>query len=231
MKPAAFALACLVLVGCTPRLVRESVERVSLPEGLEIHWAGPPRQTSGPLFLHLRCIGDGPVVLLRLARTDGVEPQGETPDSSQGKGFVRRPEPGEFRYDGDNDRLLAEKGGGTPFSVAEAFLWYDLVLYPAAEATSIELGRAEPGSTVHVLVEYIPVSYQRLARAGYVAPDDEQAEGGASESAEVGAAVVRFGRLSEREHRRRRPRELFLRTDFLPPAITVPLEIPWGPPP
>ena len=224
MRRKVLLLVCLGLAGCAPRLVWEPVERVALPKGLEIRWAGARAQAPGPLILQVRCVGEGPTALLRLLRADeGEEVVGEE--------FVRRPQPGQFRYDADSDCLVAEQDGGTPFSLAHAFRWYDLVLHPGGEVVTIDLGLVEPGSTVRVLVEYVPLSYRRLARAAYVAPEGAQTTESASEETELGVSAVRFGRLSEEELRRRRPRRLFLRSGFLPAAIKVPLEIPWGPPP
>jgi len=224
MRRQALLLVWLGLVGCAPALVREPVERVSLPRGLEVRWAGARAQGKGPLALQVRCVGEGPVALLRVLRADeGAEVVGDE--------FVRGPEPGQFRYDADGDCLVAEQAGGTPFSLADAFRWYDLVLHPGGREVTIALGQVEPGSTVRVLVEYVPLSYQRLARAAYVAPEETPATGGGPGEGESGTAEVRFGRLSQEEHRRRRPRQLFLRTGFLPAAVKVPLEIPWGSPP
>jgi len=144
--------------------------------------------------------------------------------------FVRQPEPGRFRYDGDRDCVVAEPAGGSPFSLSPAFRWYDVVLHPGGAEAVLQLGRAEPGSTVQVFVEYLPLSYRRLARAGYVAPADLGAAEAPAEGPEEGELAVRFDRLSEAELRRRRPSRLFLRSEFLPPLMKGRLEIPPGEP-
>ena len=232
MRRSALFIVCLGLMGCAPGPVRESVGRVTLPKGLEITWPAQPGQAQGragaPVVLRMKAVGRGPVVVCSI-RTH-VSGLLRTDDGSEsgGKVFVRPPQPGRFRYDGDRDCVVAEPAGGSPFSLSPAFRWYDVVLHPGGAEAVLQLGRAEPGSTVQVFVEYLPFSYRRLARAGYVAPADLGAAEAPAEGPEEGELAVRFDRLSEAELRRRRPSRLFLRSEFLPPLMEGRLEIPPG---
>lgn len=217
MRPWGLILLGLGLVGCAGGVLWEPVERVVLPGGLEVSWSGPEggaeeEEVASPLVLRFRAVGEGPVVLWRVLRPGGPA-----------RLLVRSPEPGRFRYDAASDRILTGAEGDSPFSLAPAFRWYDLVLHPGGPAETVELGSAEPGSTVTVLLEYVPLSYRRLARAGYVAAGGEAA-------AEPSGSALRFARRSEAALRRAPPRQLFLRSAYLPPAMKVPLEIPWGAP-
>ncbi len=246
MRRSALFIVCLGLMGCAPGPVRESVGRVTLPKGLEITWPAEAGQAEGragaPVVLRMKAVGRGPVVVCFIrtrlraealrrakARTGGLL-RTDDGSESRGKVFVRQPEPGRFRYDGDRDCVVAEPAGGSPFSLSPAFRWYDVVLHPGGAEAVLELGRAEPGSTVQVFVEYLPLSYRRLARAGYVAPADLGAAEAPAEGPEEGELAVRFDRLSEAELRRRRPSRLFLRSEFLPPLMKGQLEIPPGEP-
>ena len=223
---------CLGLVGCAGGAVREPVQRVTLSGGLEISWpsgstapfgSGRAADRGGAtsLVVWLRCVGDGPVVVCCVLRADHAgRPSGAV--------FVREPEPARFRYDRRSDTIVAEPGRLSPFSLAPVFRWYDLVLHPGGERVTVELGQAQPGSTVGVLVEYMSLGYGRLASAGYVASDGAETARGVTEEREEPQTTVTFSRLSEVELRRKRPGRLFLRTGYLPPATKVPLEILWG---
>jgi len=219
-------LACLVLTSCGRGLVRESVGRVTLPRGLELTWPAEPGQAEAragaPVVLWLRSVGQEPVAVCRVLRTSSSRTRTDEGDEHPSLVFVRAPEPGRFRYDGDSDCIIAEPAGGSPFSLP--FRWYDLVLHPGGEEAVLHLGRAESAATVEVLVEYMPLSYRRLARAGYVPPADVGATKAPSEEPEEPA--VRFERLSEAELRRRRPSRLFLRSEFLPPVMQGRVEMP-----
>jgi hypothetical protein len=219
MKRLAWFFALLGAVGCTHGLVREPVEQVTLPGGLEVRWrslgSGPAGDKASPLVLTLRSVGAGPVVLCQVLRTDGTS-------GSPGAVFVRRPARGRFRYDPASDSVVALSEGGSPFSLAPAFLWYDQVLYPGGEGASVNVGEVSPGATARVLVEYLPLSYLRLSWVGY-------AQSVGAMPAGKGDTGVRFRSLSEALLRQKRPRELFLWTESLAPVTRVPLEIPWSP--
>lgn len=201
----------VVVAGCAGGVYREPVERVVLPGGLEVSWTVPAERAEGgePLVLRFRAVGEGPVVLCRVLREDG-----------SGKVLVRNPEPGRFRYDPKGDCILAEPEEGSPFSLSPAFRWYEMVLSPGAPAEVVQVGPRRGRGPVKVFLEYIALSYRRLAAAAY-AP--EQVDGA--------GLPVRFSRRDESALRRGSPRRLFLRTAYLPPAMRVPLEIPAAAPP
>jgi hypothetical protein len=87
---------------------------------------------------------------------------------------------------------------------------------------AVNLGPVSPGAAVRVVVEYLPLSYNRLALAGY-APSPVATKGKAGET------ETQFRRLSEEQLRQKQPGALFLRSEYLPPVMRVPLEIPWEP--
>jgi len=222
MKRWVLLLALFGVVGCTPELVREPTAQVTLSGGLEVRWrsldAARAAAKPVPLVLTFRGVGAGPVVLCRVLRVDGA---GESPPAV----FVHTPEPGRFRYDADSDSVAGQSGGGAPFSLAPAFAWYDEVLHPRAEGVSVNLGEvvasaSEAGAAIRVVVEYMPLSYRRLSVAGYAPAVAAKDTAGETED--------RFRRLSEDLLRRRQPRALFLRNEYLPPVTRVPVEIPWG---
>jgi len=230
-------LVLMALAGCGLGLGQEAFERVRLADGLEVSWprAGkvPGRDQEGQrpggapeLVLRLRATGEKPVVICRVLRVDDDE--GEPGD----RAFVRDPEPGAFEYDPASDCILAHSRKVTPFSLAPAFRWYELVLHPAGEEVTVGLGRdggsAEGGEArrpVHLLLEYVPLSYYRLARAGYVAQRRPSPSDEAQGPDEEDVSVVRYHRLTEAQLRRSRPRGLFLRSGFLPPRARIALEI------
>jgi hypothetical protein len=232
MKRWVLLLGAVAAVGCARELVREPMERVTLSGGLEVRWRSlPPASASGkasPLVLLFESAGPGPVVLCRVLR---VEEGGESP----GAVFVHAPEPGRCRYDASSDSVVAQSSGVSPFSLAPAFAWYDRVLYPGGEGVGVKLGEVREGArttgvAMRVLVEYLPLSYPRLSLAGYAPTSGPSAEGSPSSVAakeKEGETEERFHRLSEDALRQKQPRALFLRTEYLPPATRVPLEIPW----
>ena len=219
MKRLALFFALLGVVGCAPGLVREPVEQVTLPGGLEVRWRSLPPES--PLRKPVRLVaafkdvGGAPVVLFRVVHLTA-------PGGPRDVRFVRRPESGRFRYDAASDSLATQERGRSPFSLTPAFAWYDQVLYPGAEGVSVNLGEVPVGAAARLVVEYLPLSYRRLSAAGY-APS-VGTPGGEEE------AAANFARLAEESLRRSQPRALFLRTEFLPPPTRVPLEIPWGTP-
>jgi hypothetical protein len=244
-------LALAAVAGCTHELVWEPTAQVTLSGGLEVRWRSLDQERAAgkplPLVLTFRSVGAGPVVLCRVLRVDGAgesPPAGRSPSAGEGPAavFVHPPEPGRFRYDADSDSVVGQSASGAPFSLAPAFAWYDQVLYPRAEGVSVNLGEgrvpASPmraGATpafetgaragegepaARVVVEYMPLSYRRLSVAGY-AP-------AVAATGKAGETEDRFRRLSDDLLRRRQPRALFLRNEYLPPVTRVPLEIPWG---
>jgi len=243
MKRWVLLLGALGVVGCAHELVREPTEQVTLSGGLEVRWRSlPPASASGkpvPLVLTFRSVGPGPVVLCRVLRVDGAS-------GPSGAVFVHAPQPGRFRYDAASDSVTAQPGGAAPFSLAPAFAWYDEVLYPGSEGVGVNLGAGTQGASpafetgagareeepaVRVVVEYLPLSYRRLSLAGYAptsAPSADGAQPSVAAKENGGEAGEQFRRLSEEALRQKQPRALFLRTEYLPPATRVPLEIPWG---